>query len=197
METPRRPLDRACLEETLALVLDQAMPACAGIDYRLVGTAAALLQGVELPAADVDILVRERAAVDAFSGALAPFACLVAPAWLPDTCQYYASYLVNGVEVEFSTVEVETAADTVETFGRGPWEHFVRIPCGRYEVPAVALELRLLTELYRERPDRSGPILRHLQAHGCDLALVERGLGAIGLPQAAREEVLRDLVGKR
>jgi hypothetical protein len=42
------------------------MPTCAAIDYHLVGTSAALLHGVVLPAADIDILVRKRSNVDAF-----------------------------------------------------------------------------------------------------------------------------------
>ncbi len=50
-------IDQVRLKETLIMALDQIMPACAHLDYRLVGTGAALLHGVSLPAADVDILV--------------------------------------------------------------------------------------------------------------------------------------------
>ena len=100
--------------------LDHTMPTCGQIDYRLVGTGAALLHGVSLPAADIDILVRERQNVDAFGTALAAFRCLEAPAWLAQTQQYYGNYEVNGVEVGISTVEVASEADTIETFGRGP-----------------------------------------------------------------------------
>ena len=116
-------LDRARLLEALSAFLEHAMPACAGIGYRLVGTGAALLHGVSLPAADLDILVRERSAVDAFGAALSPSSCLEAPAWLECSRQYYGNYEVNGVEIGISTVEVDSDADTIETFGRGPWEH--------------------------------------------------------------------------
>jgi hypothetical protein len=58
------------------MVLDHAMPACAQIEYRLVGTGAALLHGVQLPAGDIDILVKEREDVDAFGSALSSFKCL-------------------------------------------------------------------------------------------------------------------------
>ncbi len=190
---PRPVLTRARLQEALAAVLDHTMPACAQIDYRLVGTGAALLHGVQLPAADVDILVRERADVDAFGSALSPFPCLFGPAWLPEARQYYGNYDVNGVEVGISTVEVAADADTIETFGRGPWEHFTFLPCGPYSVPTVALELRLITELFRDRPERYRPIIQHMRATGCDIELIRRGMGSASLPQALRDHVLRQL----
>ena len=195
MERPEPSLDQARLRETLITMLDHAMPAYAHVEYRLVGTGAALLHGVELPAADVDILVRQRQDVDAFGAALSPFRCLSTPAWLPETRQYYGNYDVNGVEVGISTVEIESEADTIETFGRGPWEHFIPIPCGPHTVPTVVLELRLITELFRDRPDRYQPIMRHMQVNGCDIDFIHRGMGAAGLPQAVQENVLRQLKG--
>ena len=69
-------LTRSRLQETLIVVLDDVRPAYPDIDYRLVGTGAALLHGVDLPAGDVDILIKERAGVDAFGAALASFECL-------------------------------------------------------------------------------------------------------------------------
>lgn len=184
-------LDRSRLEQTLIAVLDHTLPLYPDIAYRLVGTGAALLHGVQLPAGDVDLLVKERSDVDALSAALSPFKCLEPPAWLPEDRQYYANYLVNGVEVGISTVEVETDADFIETYGAGPWErHYVLLPCGPYFVPTVALELRLITELYRDRPDRYNPLIQHLRAHSYDLDLLRRGL-----PQAVRENVLGQLQG--
>jgi hypothetical protein len=171
------------------------MPICARIAYRLVGTGAALLHGVRLPAGDIDILVKQREDVDALGSALSSFKCLDPPAWLPEARQYYANYEVNGIEVGISTVEVETASDALETLGRGPWEHFSLIPCGPYAVPTVALELRLITELGRERPDRYVPLIQHLQMHGCDIELVGRGLEVVRLPQAQVEDVLNQLKG--
>ena len=188
---PTLSLDK--LRETLIVFLDHTMPACAHIEYRLVGTGAALLQGVSLPSADIDILVKERHDVDAFGAALSSFKCLEAPAWLPDMRQYYGNYEVNGVEVGFSTVEIESDADTVETFGRGPWECYTQIPCGRYTVPTVALELRLITELYRNRPERYQPLIQYMQSHGCDLDFIRRGIAAAGLPQTIQDDVLDTL----
>lgn len=169
------------------------MPACARVEYRLVGTAAALLHGVELPAGDVDILVKHRDDVDAFSAALSSFRCLSAPVWLPEARQYYGSYDVGGVKVEFSTVEVESDLDTSETVGCGPWEWYVAILCGPHRVPTVALELRLITELCRNRPDRYQPLIQFMQSHGCDLDFTRRGVVAAGLAQTMQDDVLNKL----
>ncbi len=190
---PESFLNRVRLQQTLITMLDSIMPACAQVEYCLVGTSAALLHGVELPAADVDILVKERTDVDTISRALSPFRCLSVPAWLPDSRQYYASWEINGVEVEFSTVEVESDSDTIETFGRGPWVHSVLLPCGPYAVPTAALELRLITELARNRPERYQPIIRYMQQNGCDIDLLQRGMDAAGLPDD-RQVVLRNQI---
>ena len=60
MEHPTPRLSRERLVETLATMLDAAMPACAHVAYRLVGTAAALLHGIDLPAAMKPSVVRLR-----------------------------------------------------------------------------------------------------------------------------------------
>ena len=187
-------LSQSRLRETLTIVLDHSMPACAQTEYRLVGTGAALLQGVLLSAGDVDILVKERESVDAFGSALASFKCLFAPAWIPHSRKYYAEYEINGVRVGISTVEVETESDGIECLGRGPWEHYVLVSCGPYTIPAVALELRLVSELARNRPDRYTPLIQHMQASGCDTELVRRGMEAHRLPQALQDKVLGQLV---
>lgn len=168
---------------------------CAHTEYRLVGTGAALLHGVPGHAGDIDILARDRHGVDALGAALAPFRCLRAPGWLPSGRQYYGSYEVHGVELEISTVEVASEADTIETFGSGPWTHFALLTCGPYAVPTVALELRLLTELRRNRPERYHPLIGFLREGGCDTALVQRGMEAAKLPRAMHDDVLDRLKG--
>ena len=161
--------------------------------YRLVGTAAALLQGVELPARDIDILCREREAVDRFVAAMAGFRALQEPAWLPGDRQYYCNYDVAGVEVGASTVEIDVSHDTAETLGAGPWRHFREVPVGEHRVPAVRLELRLATEILRRRRDRSEPLISFLRAHGCDTHLVARALSNAGVPRRTREGALAAL----
>jgi hypothetical protein len=74
------------LRETLIVVLDHWLPACAQKEYRLVGTAVALLQDVPVPTGDVDLLLKERESVDAFGLALASFECRFLPAWIPRWC---------------------------------------------------------------------------------------------------------------
>jgi hypothetical protein len=186
-------LDLVRLRETLILFLDRTYPTCAQLDYRLVGTGAALLHGVCLPAADVDILVKERRCVDAFGSALSSFKCQEAPTWLPDMHQYYGNYDVNGIEVGISTVEIASDADTIETYGRSPWEHFKVITCGSHAVPTVALELRLITELHRNRPGHYKPIIQFMLQNGCDHTFIERGSKAAGVQQDVHDEALHQL----
>jgi hypothetical protein len=183
------------LQETLTIVFYHIMPGCAQIEYRLVGTAAALLQGVSLPTGDVDILVKERQSVDVLGSALASFTCLQSPAWIPEAGQYYAEYEINGVGVGISTVEAETDSDGIECLGRGPWEHYVLVSCGPFDIPAVGLELRLVSELLRNRPDRYTPLIQHMQVNGCDIGLVRRGMEARSLPQGLQDKMLCQLNG--
>lgn len=188
-------LDRAMVRETLTVLLDQAMPCCAAVDYRIVGTAAALLHGVSLPASDIDILMRRRQDVDAFSAALKNIPCLHEPELLPGDIQYFARYEVGGIQVEFSTVEIASDSDAVECSGDGPWKYFSLIQVGRHHVPVVALELRLITEVCRDRPDRYEPLIEFLLLHGCDAGLIGRGLERAGALATLRELVLARLAG--
>ena len=138
--------------------------------------------------------MRDRAGVDAWFDALSiDFDVETAPEWMPDASQYFARLRAQGIPVELSTVEIETDRDTMECFGTGPWEHFDLIACGTGSVPAVASELRLLTEVSRGRTDRSQPIAEHLRVMGCDRALLERGLADIGASPADVERVLADV----
>lgn len=186
-------LNPSRLEATLIEAFGHAMPTCAHIEYRLVGTGAALLYGVPLPAGDIDLLVKERQSVDAFSSALSFFKCLTPPAYLADARQYFAEYEINNIAIGISTVEWQTESDGIECFGRGPWAHFILLPCGAYTVPTVALELRLVSELYRQRPERYLPLIQFMHAHGCDTELVHRGMMARSLPETLQRDVLHQL----
>ena len=187
------PLAREQVERALGKVLAVWEPE---FPYRLVGTAAALLQGVALPVGDIDLLCREREAVDQFAGAMAGFPALQEPVWLPGDRQYYCNYDVAGVEVGASTVEVDASHDTAETLGPGPWRHFREVPVGEHRVPAVRLELRLATEILRRRRDRCEPLISFLCTHGCDAHLVARALSNAGVPRRARERALAALTAE-
>ena len=145
------PVEHEKLMSVLCEVLDKAEFLMKPEGYRLVGTAAAVLQGVEVPARGINFLMRDREGVDALHLALSEYHVDVPPTHLPESSQYWASYFIDGVHVDASTVEVESDSDTVETFGRGPWHHFTPVACGTHSVPAVALELRVHTDLHRER----------------------------------------------
>ncbi|MGP3931337.1 hypothetical protein [Nonomuraea sp. KM88] len=188
-------LRRANVTSALEAALTALSAAGADPTYRVGGTSAALLQGVRLPVGDVDLLAARREDVDTFAAALSPFPCLYAPSWLPESLQYFTRYEVNGVHVEISTVERETDSDGMECVGRGPWQHYVMIACGAYRVPVVRLELRLATELLRDRPDRYEPLLDHLAAHSFDAELLRRAMDAHDLPPERRHLVNARLTG--
>lgn len=157
-------------------------------DLCLVGTASALLQGVLLPARDVDLLAKNRAAVDAFADAMKGFPVLTAPLLLEGCGQYFASFEVDGCVVEASTVEFSTESDFKEVTGQGPWIHHSLHCFGETALPVVALELRLATELLRNREDRYLPLVRHFQRAGETPLLVDV-LKAEGL-EAKYQELL-------
>lgn len=187
-------LRMADITAALDTVLTAIRAAGADITYRLGGTSAALLQGVHLPVGDIDLLAARREDVDEFAAALASFPCLHAASWLPESAQYFTRYEVHGVKVEMSTVERQVDSDGMECVGRGPWQHYVWLACGSHQVPAVRLELRLATELVRDRADRYEPLLDHMNAQGCDVDLLHRAMRDRGL-SAERRRLVWDRLG--
>ncbi|MBN1873532.1 MAG: MerR family transcriptional regulator [Anaerolineae bacterium] len=187
--------------ETLATVLDRIVPIidtgyCDRSDYRLAGTTAALLQGVFLPVRDINLLVRTRAQVDACAVAMTEFPCPTPPSYRDEDQLYLTTYLVRGFEITIATNERSPDVQECATSDPGPWEHYVYISCGAYQVPAVMLELCLALELHRNRPARYRPLIRHLQRHGYDLALLLRAMEAHVLPEALQQKVLAQLGGE-
>lgn len=187
-------LRMADITTALDTVLTAMRAVGADITYRLGGTSAALLQGVQLPVGDIDLLAARREDVDVFGAALASFPCLHAVSWIPESSQYFARYEVHGVKVEVSTVERQVDSDGMECVGRGPWQHYVWIACGSHQVPAVRLELRLASELVRDRADRYEPLLDHMSAQGFDFDLLHRAMKAQDL-SAERQRLVWDRLG--
>jgi len=178
--------------DVLRDALDRIAPAL-GDEYRLIGTAAALLQGVFLPIHDVNLLVKTREQVDAAARALADFPCLTPPTFMEEEQRYTTTTLIQGIEMNVMCVERETSTDGLETAGPGPWTHAAPIPCGAHTVPAVALELRLATELARNRADRIAPLLQHLRRHPCDLPLLQSSMDANAIPAKTQQSILAQL----
>ena len=195
MESQRH-IDQPTLHGVLLKVLPKLQAVLAETDYRLVGTAAALSYGCELPVGDVDFLMRDRKHVDAFSDALSEYHCLVKPRseqWSPppqEAGQYWCRYDIDGISVEASTVEVNTESDCIEVSGSGPWTHHVGMKVGMCVLPTVKIELRLATELSRNREDRYEPILGWMAKNGCDLSLLKRAMDARRVPVGLQQAVL-------
>jgi hypothetical protein len=141
----------------------------------------------------VDILVAQRGDVDRFAAALSEFPCLTSPVWLPDARQYFARFEVEEIDVGVSTVEQFADTDTFECIGRGPWEHYLHVGFGRHVVPVVSLELRLVSELVRDRPDRYVPLIEHMRLHGTNLQLVHKAMRERGVDRALQDRVLDQL----
>jgi hypothetical protein len=111
----------------------------------------------------------------AFSASSSEGRCLSLPAWVenPEFGQYFASFELSGIRVEFSTVESNaTGSEFGECSGDAPWEHFDFLELEGHRVAVVASELRLLSEIMRFRPDRWEPIAAHLSRHGYDEGLL-------------------------
>lgn len=178
-EAPRPPETRPLCREDVLRGIRNLLPAIERLSerVRIVGTASSVLRGIEVPAGDVDILASERFVVDELATAAmdAEGRCLSSPAWVenPEFGQYFASFDVSGVRIEFSTVESKsTRPEMGECAGDGPWQHFDVLELEGHRVPVVASELRLLSEISRFRPDRWEPIASHLSRNGYDEELL-------------------------
>ena len=198
-----RSISRHALLEVLNEILPRLHPVLTDGDYVLVGTAAALLLGCDLPVGDVDFLMRDRHQVDSFAGALSSHNCLVPPTllqWSPppqEAAQYWCRYEVGGVCIDASTVEVSAESDYVEVSGSGPWTHYVNVEVGTHLVPTVRIELRLATELSRNRVQKYGPIIDWITENGCDRSLLEQAMKARGVPVERQHDVLLRLHERR
>jgi hypothetical protein len=154
-------------------------------EARLVGTASSLLRGIDLPVGDVDVLLKQRATVDELSALASALGgrCLSEPAWSETAWfgQYFAQFDLAGALVGFSTVEVSPThpIQVGECIRHWPWQHFDVIEVGDHQVPVVASELRLQSEVVRSRSDRWRPIGDHLRRVGWDEGLFALALGAL------------------
>jgi hypothetical protein len=169
-----------------------------GDRVRIVGTASSVLRGIDVPAADVDILASQRGVVDqlATAAAAAGGRCVSSPAWVesPGFRQYFASFELSGIRVELSTVDSDsTESEIGECIGDAPWRHFDVLDLEGHRVPVVASELRLLSEITRMRPDRWEPVAAYLSRNGYDEELLAAAMQQ--LPPDLRA-TMRDAVRK-
>ncbi len=169
-------LTKSKTESTLQIILHKIQASRVKINFRLIGTAAAQIRGITIPTADIDLLAESRKDVDAFIEIFRDFIDSESPKWFNCSNQYYASFQIDSTRVEISTVEIDSRLDIMETFGHGPWIHYSMISIGEYEIPAVALELRLISEVLRERTDRIYPIVDYLKQNSLNTDLLKRTL---------------------
>ncbi len=168
---------------------------------RIVGTAASLLRGIDLPAGDVDILADDGLIVDqlAHEADDAGATCDAVPRRIetPFGGQYIADYHFGGVLVQLSTVELSVPDPSLvaECTGDAPWLHFDTIDIDGYAVPVVASELRLLSDVIRGRADRWLPIASFLAKHGYDERLLSAAMAR--LPSELQADVREALTSKQ
>lgn len=179
------------LLDVLGKVMDAIHRVLTPDHYRLVGTTASMLHGAQTPSKGVDFLMRDRDSVDAFHLALSIFKIDAPPTYLPDDQQYWASYFVDGVHVNVTTTEWAAEGDAIESSGEGPWKHFSQLPIGQYSVPTVDLELRLVSELFRCRPDRYDPLIDFMRTRKVNVELLQRSMDQRQLPPEQQADVLR------
>ncbi|MEM7129605.1 MAG: MerR family transcriptional regulator [Chloroflexota bacterium] len=189
--------ERHRLLDVLKKVLNVIEDLLSPDDYRLVGTTASVLHGAKTPSKGIDILVRNRENVEAFHLAMSPFKLDLPPTYDPEDALYWASYFVDGTHVDVATNESSYKSDGIESAGSGPWTHFSKLPWGHHSVPTVNLELRLVTELYRNRPDRYIPLIDHMRGKKIDIHLLHRGMDERQIPQVWQEEVIQQLAQKK
>lgn len=166
----------------LAKGLDEIRRSAPSLDVRLVGTAAAMLQGVEAPVGDIDLLVRSRADVDKVAAALHPWPCLMAPRDLSPVPQYFTESIIAGVRFGASTVEIVCDEVGWECKGPGPWIHDVVVEVGAHVLRVAPLEIRLTSEFQRGRVDHWRPLLTHLAVTGVDRDLLQQSLSVRRIP---------------
>jgi hypothetical protein len=173
----------------LDLVLDRLHAPSPGRRYALIGTAAAVLHGVPTTAADIDIAVEHRATVDEAARLFGA----ATPVWIPHSSQYFCAVKVQDIRVEFSTVENQKPSTHREAGGNGAYLHARAVRLDRHHIPAVRLELRLATEVARDRQDQTRHLIGHLREHGFDKDLLTHAFTAANVPAARQNTVLNAL----
>ena len=186
-------VDNQRLLDVLGKVMDAIQRVLTADHYRLVGTTASILHGAQTPSKGVDFLMRDRDSVDAFHLALSTFKIDAPPTYLPDDQQYWASYFVDGVHVNVTTTEWAPEGDAVESSGEGPWKHFSQLPVGQHSVPTVDLELRLVSELFRDRPDRYEPLIDFMRTRKVNLELLQHSMTQRQIPSQQQADVIDQL----
>ena len=173
------------------------------VRWAVIGSVASALQGCQVSPNDIDILTVKPEGVYRFTewmSVFAPSECEYPPGdanWRsskelpvsadPDPYGYawhFARWYVDGFRVEVAHILAPEGSPT-STDGAGIWEagpeiwpHVRDVCFEEYQVPVVALEIQLETNLRRGLEDRVEEILAILQQDGYDRALIQRSLSS-------------------
>ena len=91
-------------------------------------------------------------------------------------------------------METATEFGCIEVSGTGPWTHYVNLRAGSHLLPTVRIELRLATELSRNRVEKYEPTVEWMVMNGCNLSLLEWAMKARGVPAERQHDILSRLV---
>ncbi len=181
----------------------------AKVGWAVIGSGASTLQGCRLPPADIDILFAEPEGVHQFAQFMSVFAVPRRPRegelWLssreqpvafepPDPQKEvwnFGRWMIADCKIEAAHIarpagDPSMAQDWICEPGPRIWPHIRHVPFGRYQVPVVPLEIRLGTELLRERKERVDEIVAVLQGQGHDRELLRQALSRQHLAVAER-----------
>lgn len=194
--------------EALATVLDAAGDLVGSLRFCLVGTASSRVRGIPLPVGDVEFVAADRHTVDALFARIsadlprlpvehaAELQKFAGRGRATDLWFYAAAWRVEGVSIGWATCEpvggmprdpmrlsadvraVHVHSDVYECLGRAPWIHSDVVQVGDHAVCCVATELRLVSELVRERGERYDPIFDYLEDRPFDRDLLARAVTA-------------------
>jgi DNA-binding transcriptional MerR regulator len=178
-------------------IFDCISPVIPEDQYLLCGTAAGLFQGVFQPVRDINLLTKAHKQVNGFAQAMHNFPQVLKPTYFESKKLYCTTHLIRGVEVSMAALDdYRDDAEKGDTF-LNPWDHFSELQIGSYTIRAEALELRLATEIARERPRHYQPLIKHMQKHGADLELAQRAMSAKAISNNTVKKVISQIQNEK
>ena len=174
-------------------VLDCISTVISAEQYLLCGTAAGLFQGVFQPVRDINLLAKTRTQVDDFSHALRIYPQVEKPIYTESEKLYRATHLIRGVEVSMTALDTSQEDSENMVTSLSPWDYYTEVKIDSHTIRTEALELRLASEIARERPRHYLPLIKHLQKHGADVDLAQRAMAAKAIANDTMRKVISQI----
>jgi ribonuclease-3 len=174
------------MRQALLVVLDRL--AGRDVAWALTGSAALLLNGVQVEAHDLD-LTTDEAGVQSIADALAEFVVTPAGWWETDEMASQFSRLqVEGVQVDVvgRPFIIKRAEGTVAI---RPWSVRHEVNFGGRELPIIPLEAELIAYAMMGRAAKVQLIADHLRSHGYDEGLLRELIADQDLPEDATRQL--------